>query len=120
MNIPPRPNSVPTPTATQLGAAIPGQVLPQQASQAVAADIQQNTGAGFKPTDSPTASLEGTVGYSQLKNIIDKADPSTVRQIVRDNWEKCLTGSEFHMAFLVIHLLCARYLFPSLLTQTVM
>lgn len=32
---------------------------------------------------------------------IKQSVPEAVRQAVRDNWEKCLTGSEFHQAFIV-------------------
>lgn len=32
---------------------------------------------------------------------IQQAIPEAVRRAVRDNWEKCLIGSEFHQAFVV-------------------
>ena len=32
---------------------------------------------------------------------IKQSVPEAVRQAVRDNWEKCLLGSEFHQAFVV-------------------
>lgn len=32
---------------------------------------------------------------------IQQAIPEAVRRSVRDNWEKCLLGSEFHQAFVV-------------------
>ncbi|KAK3352940.1 hypothetical protein B0T25DRAFT_543176 [Lasiosphaeria hispida] len=32
---------------------------------------------------------------------VQQSMPESVRRIVRDNWEKCLLGSEFHQAFIV-------------------
>ncbi|KAI1382289.1 hypothetical protein F4677DRAFT_401536 [Hypoxylon crocopeplum] len=43
---------------------------------------------------------------SRLTHGMQQAVPAAVRRVVRDNWEKCLLGSEFHHAFLlnaVIH-----------------
>lgn len=43
---------------------------------------------------------------SRLTHAMQQSVPAAVRRVVRDNWEKCLLGSEFHHAFLlnaVIH-----------------
>jgi hypothetical protein len=32
---------------------------------------------------------------------IQQSVPEAVRRMVRDNWEKCLLGSDFHQAFIV-------------------
>jgi hypothetical protein len=32
---------------------------------------------------------------------IQKSSPEAVRQGIRDNWEKCILGSDYHLAFLV-------------------
>lgn len=44
--------------------------------------------------------------FSRLTHAMQQSVPSAVRNVIRDNWEKCLLGSEFHHAFLlnaVIH-----------------
>ncbi|OTB18499.1 hypothetical protein K445DRAFT_20057 [Daldinia sp. EC12] len=43
---------------------------------------------------------------SRLTHAMQQSVPAAVRRVIRDNWEKCLLGSEFHHAFLlnaVIH-----------------
>ncbi|KAI2629637.1 hypothetical protein GGR54DRAFT_271891 [Hypoxylon sp. NC1633] len=43
---------------------------------------------------------------SRLTHAVQQSVPVAVRRVIRDNWEKCLLGSEFHHAFLlnaVIH-----------------
>ncbi|OTB08734.1 hypothetical protein M426DRAFT_160654 [Hypoxylon sp. CI-4A] len=41
---------------------------------------------------------------SRLTHAMQQSVPAAVRRVIRDNWEKCLLGSEFHHAFLVSHL----------------
>jgi hypothetical protein len=36
---------------------------------------------------------------------VQQSLPESVRRVIRDNWEKCLLGSEFHQAFIVSQLL---------------
>lgn len=38
---------------------------------------------------------------SRIALAIKQSIPEAARQAVRDNWEKCLLGSEFHQAFVV-------------------
>lgn len=42
--------------------------------------------------------------YAALWELMRKADPSVVRQVVRENWQKCLTGSDYHSAFIVSYI----------------
>lgn len=38
---------------------------------------------------------------TRMNFAIQQSIPEAVRRIVRDHWEKCLLGSEFHQAFVV-------------------
>lgn len=42
-----------------------------------------------------------TDDLSRLTHAMQQSVPAAVRRVIRDNWEKCLLGSEFHHAFLV-------------------
>ncbi len=64
-----------------------------------------------KATQSP-GSLSPNVDYGKvnpkyvddtmrLTFAIQQGLPESVRRVVRDNWQKCLMGSEFHQAFVV-------------------
>ncbi|KAF4512438.1 hypothetical protein G6O67_001578 [Ophiocordyceps sinensis] len=44
--------------------------------------------------------LELTSEYFELAEVVKRTSPQVVRQVVRDLWEKCLLGSEYHLAFL--------------------
>jgi hypothetical protein len=54
------------------------------------------TTAGIAPTD-----LKATKEYSDLSTAIGQASPEILRQVLRDNWEKCLMGSDYHLSFIV-------------------
>lgn len=43
----------------------------------------------------------GTDEYLDLSNLIKKSKPETVRQVVRDHWQRCIIGSDFHIGFIV-------------------
>lgn len=45
--------------------------------------------------------LELTSEYFELAEVVKRTSPQVVRQVVRDLWDKCLLGSEYHLAFLV-------------------
>ncbi|VUC36060.1 unnamed protein product [Clonostachys rosea] len=45
--------------------------------------------------------LQGTDDYSQLARRIKETNPQVVRQVLRDNWQPCFLGSEFHTAFIL-------------------
>lgn len=54
--------------------------------------------------------------YTKLCTLIAECDEDAVRRAVRDNFEKCLLGSHYHMAFIVRTLSMFRLLFASMLT----
>ncbi|KAM0522317.1 hypothetical protein ACHAPE_001906 [Trichoderma viride] len=39
--------------------------------------------------------------YAALWELVRKTDASVVRQVVRENWQKCLTGSDYHSTFII-------------------
>jgi hypothetical protein len=43
---------------------------------------------------------------SLVADAVQQSCPEAVRRIIRDKWEKCITGSEFHHAFIVSLLWC--------------
>lgn len=47
------------------------------------------------------ASSETFSDYSELAAVVQRTPASAVRQAVRDHWEKCLMGSDYHLTFLV-------------------
>lgn len=49
-----------------------------------------------------------TDDINRLTSAVRECLPEAVRRVVRDNWEKCLLGSEFHQAFIV----SASFVFP--------
>ena len=49
----------------------------------------------------PQGHLDQSPEYRALDDLISKSDGSTVRQVMRDHWRKCLSGSGYHVAFLV-------------------
>ncbi|KAF7545146.1 hypothetical protein G7Z17_g9401 [Cylindrodendrum hubeiense] len=52
---------------------------------------------------SPTSthSVQTSPEYHNLVGMISTASPETVRQVIRDCWEKALLGSQYHVAFLL-------------------
>lgn len=44
---------------------------------------------------------EHSLMYPEIATAIKKVDPSVLRQAIRDHWERCVLGSDYHMAFLV-------------------
>ncbi|KAK7226507.1 hypothetical protein V2G26_014510 [Clonostachys chloroleuca] len=48
-----------------------------------------------------TMDLQGTDDYSQLSRRIKETNPQVVRQVLRDNWQSCFLGSDFHNAFIL-------------------
>ena len=43
----------------------------------------------------------GDPQYQAVCDFLRSADPSILRQALRDNWDQCFLGSEYHSAFLV-------------------
>lgn len=42
-----------------------------------------------------------TSEYSSVVEMIKSANPSTLRQALRDHWDQCFMGSDYHVAFIV-------------------
>jgi hypothetical protein len=80
----------------------PASRKPSQAPQ------QQHGAMGFpSPTQDHAAINSKFVDDCTRMNFaIQQSLPEAVRRIVRDHWEKCLLGSEFHQAFVVSRLIC--------------
>lgn len=51
-------------------------------------------------SDAPGAK-EKSKAYAELLELVQRTDASVVRQVVRENWNKCLVGSDYHSAFIV-------------------
>jgi DNA-binding MltR family transcriptional regulator len=45
--------------------------------------------------------VTGLDEYHELSNLIKSSKPEIVRQVVRDHWQRCLIGSDFHVGFIV-------------------
>ncbi|KAK1825683.1 hypothetical protein QBC39DRAFT_270563 [Podospora conica] len=71
---------------------------PRRASQAPAPP-----GAGFPSPLQDYARLNNKFvdDCTRLTFAVQQSVPEAVRRIVRDNWQKCLLGSEFHQAFIL-------------------
>lgn len=57
-----------------------------------------------KQTESHVAAgggVEASDEYLTMVKYVREARPAVVRQVLRDNWDWCFMGSEYHMAFLV-------------------
>ncbi|PHH74783.1 hypothetical protein CDD80_2855 [Ophiocordyceps camponoti-rufipedis] len=61
-------------------------------SSAAAVDVSPNGGV---------RSAEGTTEYRELMDVVSRVAPDVVRQVMRDRWEKCLSGSEYHLNFVL-------------------
>ncbi|CAP71528.1 uncharacterized protein PODANS_6_1140 [Podospora anserina S mat+] len=61
------------------------------------------TSGGFpSPTlDHASANPKFVDDCTRMTYAIQQSLPEAVRRIVRDHWEKCLLGTEFHQAFIV-------------------
>lgn len=56
----------------------------------------------FGPIAPKTAqSAEKTKAYERLMDMVQNTDASVVRQVVRENWHKCLVGTDYHCGFIV-------------------
>ncbi|KAF4985553.1 hypothetical protein FGRMN_11165 [Fusarium graminum] len=79
------------------------QVQAQDGNAMKAQSPQQTQAQGLvsPQTNQQTLSVEALDFYKELVNLVEKAPASAVRQVVRDKWEKSLTGSQYHIAFLL-------------------
>jgi hypothetical protein len=81
------------------GVAVMAPHQPQQQRQQERGRRQSPVGQqGAEEQDFSPANTEQ---HGKIAKLMKEADPNTVRQLVRDHWEKCLTGSDYHSAFVV-------------------
>ncbi|KPM43867.1 hypothetical protein AK830_g2722 [Neonectria ditissima] len=75
---------------------------PSNHQQQPAPPVKGDVSAPNPAMQSPTAAhgVQSSPSYQALTDMIEKASPDTVRQAVRDRWEKALLGSQYHVAFL--------------------
>lgn len=55
----------------------------------------------------PPQNQAGTPQYEEVANMIKSTSPQVLRQVMRDHWERCFLGSDYHVAFVVSH--CSSY-----------
>lgn len=78
---------------------VPPPQVPGRPSTASPALSQTQTHGVQSPA--PSEGAEPPLTQSEMAKIFERASPTVLRQAIRDNWEKCMLGSEFHLAFLV-------------------
>lgn len=88
---------------------------PAARKQAQTQQRQGTDSVGFpSPTvDYATVNPKFVDDCTRMNFAIQQSLPEAVRRIVRDHWEKCLLGSEFHQAFIVSPRLALSHLFVS-------
>lgn len=62
--------------------------------------MAQNGQIPQKPNGEVKAVM-GTNSYVDLAKLIKTAPLEVVRQVIRDHWQRCLIGSDFHVGFIV-------------------
>ncbi|KAL7960944.1 hypothetical protein V8C34DRAFT_275187 [Trichoderma compactum] len=71
----------------------------------------------FGPIAPKTApSAEKIKAYERLMDMVQNTDASVVRQVVRENWHKCLVGSDYHCGFIANAAI--NYCNPTILSRT--
>lgn len=109
------PHTAPQPPASGPQNNLPAPTRPTSSPLSAAngppsGSITQNDNRSPTGVQSDTKSVEHSPEYLALIDVIKKSSPGVVRQAIRDQWHKCLMGSEFHTAFLVsgslLHLHC--------------
>ncbi|PON23887.1 hypothetical protein TGAM01_v207215 [Trichoderma gamsii] len=73
-----------------------GAAMPYQRGQE-----HQNGPHGFSAPPIANQDQEKSSAYAALWELVRKTDASVVRQVVRENWQKCLTGSDYHSTFII-------------------
>jgi hypothetical protein len=100
----------------------PSQELPNMPRQSATPTGQArshppSTAVPAPASPAPLQDQAGTQQYRDIANVIKSADPSILRQALRDNWERCFVGSDYHIAFVVsvglsmfvyCHLICRK------------
>ncbi|PNY25751.1 Uncharacterized protein TCAP_04311 [Tolypocladium capitatum] len=82
------------------GVQAPSSPQPRQASLSARAASATQANAFHWP-EPGSATSENMSEYRELSDVITRTRPDVVRQVVRDLWETCLLGSEYHLAFVV-------------------
>ncbi|KAK4085366.1 uncharacterized protein Triagg1_356 [Trichoderma aggressivum f. europaeum] len=97
-------NGVATTIITERGypGAVPNRshqalVSPPLSGPAAAGQPGQKQFGSIAPKTAP--SEEKTKAYERLMDLVQNTDASVVRQVVRENWHKCLVGSDYHCGF---------------------
>ncbi|KAL6694895.1 hypothetical protein J3F84DRAFT_375459 [Trichoderma pleuroticola] len=100
-------------------AAIPNRshqalVSPPLSGPAAAGQPGQPQFGPIAPKAAP--SEEKTKAYERLMDMVQNTDASVVRQVVRENWHKCLVGSDYHCGFIANAAI--NYSNPAVLSRT--
>ncbi|PFH57941.1 hypothetical protein XA68_14366 [Ophiocordyceps unilateralis] len=95
------PRQGPMPTAD--GTALPSHPPPKQSPTADSASAP-SPAVGPSHLSAPR-SLEGTFEYRELVDVVLKTAPDVLRQVMRDRWDKCLSGSDYHHRFILDRIL---------------
>ncbi|OHE99038.1 hypothetical protein CORC01_05728 [Colletotrichum orchidophilum] len=91
-----------TPVPVPVPGAANGATLP--AVSVVASDVSKGTGtlpASPQLNGNLDKSKRFSEDYTRLCAAIQESDPDAVRRAIRDNYEKCLLGSAYHLSFLM-------------------
>lgn len=91
----PRARPLPVPNGTVSYAPSSTHAAPRSGHQSPA----NSTGSFASPPE--RKDLQNADQYTQLANMIKTSDPAIVRQVLRDHWQQCFVGSEYHTAFAV-------------------
>ncbi|RFU73484.1 hypothetical protein TARUN_8769 [Trichoderma arundinaceum] len=60
----------------------------------------RNSTPGSSAPPKTIQSEEKSKAYMAFTEMVQKTDASVIRQVVRENWHKCLVGSDYHTAFI--------------------
>ncbi|KAF3076402.1 hypothetical protein CFAM422_001277 [Trichoderma lentiforme] len=118
-NIAPSPTSATTNASNGYPAAVPNRnhqplVSPPLSGPAAAGQPGQKQFGPIAPKTAPSA--EKTREYERLMDMVQNTDASVVRQVVRENWHKCLVGSDYHCGFIANAAI--NYSNPAVLSRT--
>ncbi|KAL7912039.1 hypothetical protein GGI35DRAFT_444225 [Trichoderma velutinum] len=89
-------------------------VSPPLSGPATAGQPGQKQFGPIAPKTAP--SEEKTKAYERLMDLVQNTDASVVRQVVRENWHKCLVGSDYHCGFIANAAI--NYSNPTVLSRT--
>ncbi|KAK0620398.1 hypothetical protein B0T14DRAFT_496938 [Immersiella caudata] len=110
-HVPPPASSQPLPSARTLaihaGAAIANKpiIMDPPSRRAAQAQSGNSRSTGFpSPTpDYARINPKFNDDCQRMVFAVQQSLPESVRRVIRDNWEKCLLGSEFHQAFIPLN-----------------